>query len=127
MIKSLAIIGCGGFIGTVARYLISRYFQLNYPTLFPWGTFAVNLAGCFLIGIIYGLSEKGHLLSPELRLFLTVGFCGGFTTFSTFSNEALMLLQQQEWLRFSLYATLSFFLGLVAVYIGKLLIQLNWP
>ena len=125
MVKLLAIIGFGGFIGTIARFLISRYFQLNLPTLFPWGTFIVNLMGCFLIGIIYGISEKGNFLSPEVRLFLTVGLCGGFTTFSTFSNDALMLMEQQEWLRFALYSSLSFFLGIMAVFAGKLLTNIN--
>jgi CrcB protein len=125
MVKLLAIIGFGGFIGTIARFLISRYFQLNLPTLFPWGTFIVNLMGCFLIGIIYGISEKGNFLSPEVRLFLTVGLCGGFTTFSTFSNDALMLMEQQEWLRFALYSSLSFFLGIMAVFAGKLITNIN--
>lgn len=125
MVKLLAIIGFGGFIGTIARFLISRYFQLNLPTLFPWGTFIVNLTGCFLIGIIYGISEKGNFLSPEVRLFLTVGLCGGFTTFSTFSNDALMLMEQQEWLRFALYSSLSFFLGIMAVFAGKLVTNIN--
>lgn len=125
MVKLLAIIGFGGFIGTIARFLISRYFQLNLPTLFPWGTFIVNLMGCFLIGIIYGISEKGNFLSPEVRLFLTIGLCGGFTTFSTFSNDALMLMEQQEWLRFALYSSLSFFLGIMAVFAGKLITNIN--
>lgn len=120
MVRSLVIIGFGGFIGTIARFLISRYFQLNFATLFPWGTFIVNILGCLLIGIIYGISEKGNLLSGEARLFLTVGICGGFTTFSTFSDDAFLLVRQQEWLRFALYASLSFFLGLVAVYVGRL-------
>ncbi|NLX27995.1 MAG: fluoride efflux transporter CrcB [Bacteroidales bacterium] len=127
MVKTLAFIGFGGFLGSITRYLISRYFQLHLAALFPWGTFVVNLAGCFLLGVVYSLSEKGNLLSPELRLFLAVGFCGGFTTFSTFSHDALMLAQQQEWLRFSLYASLSFFLGLAAVFAGKIVIQLLWP
>jgi CrcB protein len=70
---------------------------------------------------VYGLSERGEVLSPEIRLFLTVGICGGFTTFSTFSNDAWMLLRQQEWFRFSLYASLSLFAGLVAVYLGRLI------
>ncbi len=125
MFKSLLFIGFGGFIGTIARFLISRYFQLHLSTLFPWGTFIVNLMGCFLIGIIYGISEKGNFLSPEVRLFLTVGLCGGFTTFSTFSNDALMLMEQQEWLRFALYSSLSFFLGIMAVFAGKLITNIN--
>ncbi|MEI8113968.1 MAG: fluoride efflux transporter CrcB [Bacteroidia bacterium] len=120
MLKSIMIVGFGGFIGTVARFLISRYFQENVSSVFPWGTFIVNIVGCLLIGLIYGISEKGELMSPEVRLFLTVGICGGFTTFSTFSNDAFMLLRQDEWLRFAFYTSLSFFLGLLAVYAGRL-------
>jgi len=120
MVKSILIVGLGGFIGTVARYLISRYFQLNLTSVFPWGTFIVNIVGCLLIGLIYGISEKGDLMSPEVRLFLTVGICGGFTTFSTFSNDAFILLRQDEWIRFAFYTSLSFFLGLLAVYAGRL-------
>ena len=124
MIKSILIVGFGGFIGTVARFLISRYFQENVASVFPWGTFIVNILGCLVIGIIYGISEKGELLSPDVRLFLTVGICGGFTTFSTFSNDAFLLAREQEWFRFVIYASLSFFLGLVAVYVGRFIIKL---
>jgi len=124
MVKSIMLVGFGGFIGTVARFLISRYFQLNYTSVFPWGTLVVNILGCLLIGIIYGVSEKGDFLSPEVRLFLTVGICGGFTTFSTFSNDAFLLLRQEEWIRFAFYASFSFFLGLLAVYVGRIIIKL---
>jgi len=120
MLKSIMIVGLGGFIGSAARFLISRYFQENVASVFPWGTFIVNIVGCLLIGLIYGISEKGELMSPEVRLFLTVGICGGFTTFSTFSNDAFMLLRQDEWIRFAFYTSLSFFLGLLAVYAGRL-------
>lgn len=124
MVKSIFIVGFGGFIGTVARFLISRYFQINLTSVFPWGTFIVNIVGCLLIGIIYGISEKGNFLSPEVRLFLTVGICGGFTTFSTFSNDAFLLLRQEEWIRFAFYTSLSFFIGLLAVYGGRVILKL---
>ncbi|MEI6569248.1 MAG: fluoride efflux transporter CrcB [Verrucomicrobiota bacterium] len=123
MFKTLLIAGTGGFIGTILRFLVSRYFQENSFSLFPWGTFSVNIAGSLLIGIFYGMSERGNLLSPDIRIFLTVGICGGFTTFSSLSNDAFMLLQEKEWLKLSLYASLSFFLGLVAVYVGRTLIK----
>jgi CrcB protein len=124
MVKSLMVVGFGGFIGTAGRFLISRYFQVNITSVFPWSTFIVNIIGCLLIGIIYGISEKGDFLSPEIRLFLTVGICGGFTTFSTFSNDAFLLFRQQEWVRFALYTSLSFFIGLLAVYAGRIIIKL---
>jgi len=118
------IVGFGGFIGTVARYLTSRYFQENIASVFPWSTLTINVIGSLLIGIFYGISEKGDFLSPDFRLFLTVGICGGFTTFSTFSNDAFILLRQDEWLRFAFYTSMSFFLGLLAVYFGRIIIKL---
>ncbi len=124
MVKSLLIAGLGGFIGTVFRFLISRYFQIHSSSLFPWGTFTVNMVGCLLIGIFFGLSERTDWITPEWRIFLTVGICGGLTTFSTFSNDAYLLLQEREWIRMILYSTLSFFLGLVAVYLGRLLTKM---
>ncbi|HCY40477.1 MAG TPA: fluoride efflux transporter CrcB [Prolixibacteraceae bacterium] len=124
MVKSIMIVGFGGFIGSVARFLVSRYFQENIVSVFPWSTLAVNIIGSLIIGIIYGISEKGDFLSSEIRLFLTVGICGGFTTFSTLSNDAFLLLRQQEWIRFAFYTSFSFFLGLLAVYAGRIMIKL---
>ncbi|HBB91634.1 MAG TPA: fluoride efflux transporter CrcB [Bacteroidales bacterium] len=124
MIKSMLIAGLGGFIGTVLRFVLSRLIQTQSLSLFPWSTFLINTAGCLLIGVFYGISEKGNLMPANLRLFLTVGLCGGFTTFSTFSNDAFLLIQDREWLRVSLFATLSFFLGLAAVYLGKIISKL---
>ena len=118
------LVGFGGFIGSVGRFLVGRYFQENVASVFPWGTFTVNIIGSLLIGLIYGLSEKGDFLSAEVRLFFAVGICGGFTTFSTFSNDAFMLMRQQEWFRFALYSSLSFFLGLIAVYAGRFITKL---
>jgi fluoride exporter len=124
MLKSIIIVGFGGFVGTVARFLVSRYFQENVASVFPWSTFVVNILGSLIIGIIYGISEKGDFLSSEVRLFLTVGICGGFTTFSTFSNDAFLLLRQEEWIRFAFYTSFSFFIGLLAVYAGRIMIKL---
>jgi CrcB protein len=119
MIRLLLIAGTGGFLGTIARFLASRYFQNLFLSAFPFGTFLVNIFGCLLIGIIYGLSEKGNLLNPELRIFLTIGFCGGFTTFSAYAGENLLLLKDGNFLYFALYAGLSVFLGLIATYLGN--------
>lgn len=124
MLKSILIVGFGGFIGTVARFLIMRYFQFTSTSIFPWSTFIINIAGCLLIGLIYGISKKNDVLSPEIRLFLTVGICGGFTTFSTFSNDAFLLIREQEWIRFALYTSFSVFIGLMAVYLGRFIIKL---
>lgn len=124
MVKSILVVGFGGFIGTVLRFLVSRYFQENIASVFPWSTFIVNIIGSLIIGIIFGISEKGDFLNPEFRLFLTVGICGGFTTFSSLSNDAFLLLRQQEWLRFAFYTSFSFFLGLIAVYSGRFITKL---
>ncbi|OPL09887.1 MAG: camphor resistance protein CrcB [Firmicutes bacterium ML8_F2] len=124
MIKSFLIAGIGGFLGSGVRFLISRYIQISFASVFPWGTFLVNILGSLLIGIFFGISEKGNFMSPEWRLFLTVGFCGGFTTFSSFSNDAFLLLQNKELFRLATYSTMSFLLGLLAVILGRNLIKL---
>ncbi len=125
--KILLFIGSGSFLGGIARYLLSRSIQNTVITSFPLGTFWVNITGCFLIGLIYGLSDRGTPISNELRLFLAVGFCGGFTTFSTFSNENLALLRDGSILYFSLYAGLSVFLGLLATFGGHALTKIIVP
>lgn len=123
MVKSFIIAGIGGFLGSGARFIISRYFQISSVSVFPWGTFIVNILGSLLIGIFFGISEKGNFMSPQWRLFLTVGFCGGFTTFSSLSNDAFLLLQNKEFFRFAGYSSLSFLLGLLAVFSGRTLIK----
>jgi fluoride exporter len=117
----LLIIGTGSFFGGIARYLLSRFVQQHIPTTFPYGTFSVNIIGCLLIGMIYGLSDRFDVINAEWRMFLAVGFCGGFTTFSTFSNENLSLLKDGNFLYFMLYAGLSVLLGLAATYGGNLI------
>lgn len=123
MLRTVIIIGAGSFLGGIARFLLTRFVQSNVTSAFPWGTFAVNVAGCLLIGILYGLFERGNLMDQQLRLFLTIGFCGGFTTFSTFVNENFLMLSEQNYLQFSAYALLSLALGLAAVYLGHLIVR----
>lgn len=110
-------VAIGGAIGSLARYLISIYLFKASVFSFPWGTFAVNIIGCFLIGVFYALSEKLNI-STEWQLFLTTGVCGGFTTFSTFAFENLKLLQEGQYFYFATYSTASFALGLAAVFFG---------
>lgn len=121
MLRSVLIVGLGGFIGSVLRFLVTRWFQVQTASQFPWGTFAVNIIGSLVIGLVFGLSEKGNLLTPEWRLFLTVGLCGGFTTFSSLTNDAFILLHGREFLWVTIYVSLSFFLGLLAVFAGRFL------
>jgi CrcB protein len=94
-----------------------------FPLSFPVGTFIINVLGCFIIGIVYALSEKGNLITADMRLFLTVGFCGGFTTFSTFSSDNLMLLKDGSIGLMLLNSVGSVFLGLLAVYLGIVLVR----
>lgn len=124
MIRTLLLIGTGGFLGSILRFLASRFMQNNFPSAFPFGTFFVNITGCLLIGIIYGLSEKSSLLTNGWKMFLAVGFCGGFTTFSTFANENLALLRDGEFFYFLSYTGLSVFLGIGAAFLGVLMTKL---
>lgn len=124
MIKTLLLVGTGGFLGSISRFLASRYMQNIFPSAFPYGTFFVNISGCFLIGLIYGISEKSPLLTSGWKLFLVIGFCGGFTTFSTFANENLALLRSGEFFNFFIYTGLSVFLGIAATFFGVLITKI---
>jgi CrcB protein len=124
MIRTLLLIGTGGFLGSISRFLASRYVQEHFPAVFPLGTFLVNITGCFLIGLIYGFSERSSLLSGGWKMFLAVGFCGGFTTFSTFASENLALLRDGAFFYFSLYTIASVVLGIFATFLGVLITRI---
>jgi fluoride exporter len=118
MIKNILIIGFGGFLGSVARFFVSRLnLYWNFLSI-PFGTLMVNILGSFIIGFLTGVSEKGNVLSTEMRMFLMVGICGGFTTFSSFANENLMLLHTGQLASILIYTGLSVVLGFLAVYLG---------
>ena len=102
----------------MARYLVSRLNTHVEWLSIPVGTLAVNVLGSFLIGFLIGVSERSPVLTVELRMFLMVGLCGGFTTFSSFSGENLMLMRNGQFLPLFLYTGLSILLGFTAVYLG---------
>ena len=125
--KSLPVIlvGIGGMIGSIVRYLSAILYTKHFPASFiPWGTFAVNILGCLLIGIVYGLSERFHFLTPHWRLFLTTGICGGFTTFSAFAYENISMLQQANYTGFAVYSLGSLVLCLLSVFAGLSLVKI---
>ena len=123
MDRSVLLVGLGGFVGSVARYLVAVLFAGYISSVFPFATLAVNIVGCFLIGVLFAISDKGNILSPEWRILLTTGFCGGFTTFSTFSYESLRLMQDGEFFYLAAYVLVSVVVGLAATYIGIALIR----
>ena len=118
MIKSLLMVGLGGGVGSMLRYLCQRWIYNFYPHPFPWGTMLVNIAGCFLIGVFYSMSERSNFLTPEWRLMLTTGFCGGFTTFSAFTLEGIDLLKENRTGLLLTYIAASVLVGLLATYTG---------
>lgn len=118
MSKILLAIFLGGGTGSVLRYCVQiALHERIVPYSFPWATFTVNIIGSFLIGLFYALSERFNL-STEVRLMLTAGLCGGFTTFSTFSNDGLILIKQGFYGVFILYTLLSITLGIIAALAG---------
>ncbi len=121
--KLLLAIGTGSFIGGVFRYLVSQFVQARFFSTFPFGTLTVNILGCFLIGLVFGLSERGNM-SQEWRLFLATGVLGGFTTFSAFSNESVGMLRDGQFWYAGAYIGASVVIGLIATIIGIMITKL---
>lgn len=124
IISKFLWVAAGSCLGGVCRYAISRLFQEYSSSIFPWGTFIVNIIGCLIIGLIYGLLNRGFYMSEGMKLFLTVGFCGGFTTFSTFMHENYLLLNPGGFFWIVAYAVLSLVIGLVMIYLGYLMARM---
>lgn len=124
MLKQLLLIFLGGGLGSVLRYLISK--SLNFETAFiPFGTFTVNILGSLLLGLILGIAAKSDFFTSNIVLFLAVGFCGGFTTFSSFAFENQALLRSGDYLNFFFYTFGSIILGILAVFLGLFLSKLT--
>lgn len=117
-IENILIVGAGSCVGGIARYAVSRVIASSAHSAFPWGTLAVNVAGCFIIGLVYGYIDRGGYMSDWLRLFLTVGFCGGFTTFSTFMHENFLLFGSPDYMLLAAYAVVSILAGFGMLYLG---------
>ena len=123
MIKNILLVGLGGGLGSMVRYLCQRWVAANYMHSFPWGTFAVNIIGCFAIGIFWGLSFKSFDNNESWKLFLMTGLCGGFTTFSAFTIEGIGLLKEEKLALFFSYVAASVLIGLLATYAGMKIIR----
>ena len=119
MIEAMLIAGLGGFMGTCLRYLTGRLCHLWELGGFPLGTFVVNIVGSFIIGALLGLAERNNFITPTMNVLLVTGFCGGFTTFSSFADDIFLLMQQRNWTIFAIYTSLSIILGVFFVWIGR--------
>jgi fluoride exporter len=115
LLKNLILVGMGGMAGSLLRYACSLLLR---PGSFPWATFTVNIAGSLLIGLLMGYGSRNNSSGQDLQLLLVTGFCGGFTTFSAFSADNLLLLKDGRMGMFVLYAGASVLLGLLATYVG---------
>jgi fluoride exporter len=121
--KLVFIIGLGGGVGSMLRYLVQVFVSRHLPLAFPWGTFLVNCTGCFLIGLLYAISVKHAWMTVEWRMLLITGLCGGYTTFSSYSYESISLFKQGAYSYFFLYTVLSVVLGLLATLGGAAMIE----
>jgi CrcB protein len=114
--KELLLVGAGSCIGGMARYLVTL--ALKNVSSYPLATFTANIVGCFVIGVLWTITNKYSNISNTISLFLMVGFCGGFTTFSSFSKESLSMLLSGHYIPFLLYSLGSVIAGLIAVALG---------
>ena len=124
MLKTVIYVAIGSAAGGVCRYLVQQYVQRRFFSTIPYGTLCVNILGCFIIGVVYGLTARGNILSDNGRIFLATGICGGFTTFSSFMGENYNMVQGGEaWYTF-LYVALSLLVGFAATTLGVSCVKL---
>ena len=120
--KQVLLVFIGGGFGSVLRYLLGKYLN-NSETGIPYGTFTANILGSLLIGLILGFAIKNDTLSSNQPILLATGFCGGFTTFSTFAYENHVMLKSGDFMNFAIYTIASFAVGFLAVFLGMYLVK----
>jgi len=116
--KEVLIVGLGGFVGSISRYLLQNAVVSRFVTVLPFGTLAINLIGSLFIGLIFGLADRYQWMTQEWRLFLAIGFCGSFTTFSTFAFDNLQLLRDGNYFQLFWYTSISFIVGIALAWLG---------
>jgi CrcB protein len=121
MLKAIILVGIGGGVGSVLRYLTSAFVMRFFHATYPYGTLAVNIIGCFLIGLLMGIVHKQGGAANDMRLLLVAGLCGGYTTFSAFAYENITLIQSGQWFAATAYTVASVIGGLLAVGAGLLI------
>jgi CrcB protein len=121
MIRNVFLVALGGMLGSVGRFLFVTAFVNFLPYTFPFGTFFVNVLGSFAMGAVVGLAERHAWFDQGWRVFLTAGFCGGFTTFSAFAFENVELLMDKNYGTFAVYSIASFVLCVAAALVGLML------
>jgi CrcB protein len=123
-LRSALLVGIGGFVGSACRYLLGGWVHGVVPfASFPYGTLLVNVSGCFLIGVLGGLTDSRQALGPDGRLFVLLGLLGGFTTFSSFAYETLALARDADYLRAAANVAAQLLLGLGAAWVGLSLVR----
>lgn len=120
--KQIILVFLGGGFGSALRFIIGKWLN-NSENGIPYGTFAANIIGSLLIGIILGLAAKNETLTQSQTLLLATGFCGGFTTFSTFAYENHVFLKSGDFMSFAIYTIASFVIGFLAVFLGMFLVK----
>lgn len=123
MLKSMLLAGVGGFVGTCLRYLTGKLCHLFVVGSFPMGTFVVNIIGSFIIGVLFGMAERTNTITPAISALLITGFCGGFTTYSSFANDVFLLLQNRHWITLAFYLGLTLVLGVALVWAGRTVVK----
>lgn len=123
ILRAILLVGIGSAGGGILRFLIGKWIHNLISTSFPLGTMIVNIAGCFIIGLVYGIFSRETSADANMQFLLATGFCGGFTTFSSFMHENMVMLENGNLLQLAAYTTLSIILGITALYLAAYLLR----